>query len=229
MKIALLEDDMEQARQVLRFLEEEGHEVDHFVSGQSCAFAVTHESYELLILDWQVPDFSGIEVIKTVRKQVNWPIPVLFLTQRDSESDIITALNAGADDYLVKPPRLGELKARIQALARRANPPEDALNESLNFGPFVIDVHARTITKGSEIIPITEKDFELALFMFQNIGRLLSRDFLLERVWGVSSDLNTRTVDTHVSRLRRRLGIKPENGFRIKTIYQHGYRLETIN
>lgn len=227
MKIALLEDEIDQARNLSDTLVNAQHNCEFFHTGKSFIYAVLHNSYDLLILDWQLPDMEGTEVLKTIRSQLNWRIPVIFLTSRGSEEDIITALEAGADDYLIKPARAGELKARLTALSRRiGNESED--QESLIIGPYDINLGKRTITVAGEPVTLTDKDFELAAFMFQNMGRLLSRDFLLERVWGISMDINTRTVDTHVSRLRRKLNIKPENGFRVKTIYQHGYRLERV-
>ncbi|MFE8071977.1 response regulator transcription factor [Marinobacteraceae bacterium S3BR75-40.1] len=227
MRIALLEDEVEQARHIQKLLEEHDQTCDMYNTGQAFLSAVTHRSYDLLILDWQVPDIDGIEVLKTVRRQLEWPIPVLFLTQRDSEQDIVQALDAGADDYLAKPARPSELTARIRALARRSNP--DVEKEVLEYGPFTIDTRSRVIALNGQEQTLTDKDFDLTLFLFQNQGRLLTRELLLERVWGLSKEINTRTVDTHMSRLRRRLGIKPENGFRIKTIYQRGYRLEAVN
>ncbi|BES70824.1 response regulator transcription factor [Marinobacter nanhaiticus D15-8W] len=227
MRIALLEDQLEQARNIENLLRERDHQCNSFQTGQSFLSAVTHRSYDLLILDWQIPDMTGIDVLKHVRAQLNWPIPVVFLTQRDSEQDIVQALDAGADDYLAKPARPAELMARINALVRRSNPEVD--REALEYGPFRIDTKARTIHLHNEPLTLTDKDFDLTLFLFQNKGRLLTREMLLERVWGVTRDINTRTVDTHMSRLRRRLGIKPENGYRIKTIYQRGYRLESMD
>ncbi len=228
MKIALLEDEVEQAKNLQALLIENQHSCDYFHTGKSFIYEVLHNSYELLILDWQLPDMEGTEVLRQLRSELSWRIPVLFLTQRDSENDIITALDAGADDYLVKPARPGELSARLNALSRRVSG-ESETQEELEIGPYVINLSKRTILSAGEDVTLTDKDFDLAVFMFQNIGRLLSRDFLLERVWGISSDINTRTVDTHVSRLRRKLNIKPENGFRVKTIYQHGYRLERVS
>ena len=225
MKIALLEDEVEQAQNLSDLLSQNQHSCDCFHTGKSFLYSVLHNSYDLLILDWQLPDMEGTEVLKQVRAELNWRVPVLFLTQRDSEADIITALDAGADDYLVKPARPGELTARLNALERRSSG-ETEVQEEIVIGPYTINLSKRTILYNGEEVTLTDKDFDLAVFMFQNIGRLLSRDFLLERVWGISSDINTRTVDTHVSRLRRKLEIKAENGFRIKTIYQHGYRLE---
>jgi len=228
MKIALLEDEVEQARNLSELLTQSQHSCDYFHTGKSFTYAVLHNSYDLLILDWQLPDMDGTDVLKTIRSELSWRIPVLFLTQRDSESDIIEALDAGADDYLTKPARPGELAARLNALGRRLSS-EAEEQEDLVIGPYTINMNKRTIISNGEAVSLTDKDFDLAVFMFQNIGRLLSRDFLLERVWGISSNINTRTVDTHVSRLRRKLNIKPENGFRIKTIYQHGYRLERVS
>lgn len=226
MRIALLEDELEQARHIQLILAEPGHQCDSFQTGQSFMSAVQHRSYDLLILDWQIPDMTGIDVLRSVRVQLNWPIPVVFLTQRDSEQDIVQALDAGADDYLSKPARPAELLARIKALVRRINPENE--KELLNFGPFEIDTQQRTISLNGKTLTLTDKDFDLSVFLFQNQGRLLTREMLLERVWGVTHDINTRTVDTHMSRLRRRLGLNPENGFRIKTIYQRGYRLEAM-
>lgn len=227
MQIALLEDEQEQAQHIQTVLSERGYTCDAFPTGQAFLSSVLHRSYDLLILDWQIPDMTGIEVLQNVRSQMNWPIPVVFLTQRDSEQDIVRALDAGADDYLAKPARPAELVARINALSRRTSPISD--KESLQFGPFVIDIQHRTITLHGETLTLTDKDFDLTLFLFQNQGRLLTRELLLERVWGLTRDINTRTVDTHMSRLRRRLGLNPENGYRIKTIYQRGYRLEAMN
>ena len=227
MKIALLEDEIDQAKNLSDLLVSAKHHCEYFHTGKAFIYAVLHNSYDLLILDWQLPDTDGTEVLKTIRAQLNWRIPVIFLTSRDSEADIITALDAGADDYLVKPARTGELNARINALSRRIGN-ETEQQESLIIGPYELNLVKRSILVSGEAVSLTDKDFDLAVFMFQNIGRLLSRDFLLECVWGISMDINTRTVDTHVSRLRRKLNIKPENGFRIKTIYQHGYRLESI-
>jgi len=228
MKIALLEDEVEQAQNLSAALIENQHSCDYFHTGKSFTYAVLHNSYDLLILDWQLPDMEGTEVLREIRSELSWRIPVIFLTARDSEADIVTALDAGADDYLVKPARTAELTARLNALSRRVGN-EVEVQEELVIGPYKIDLNKRTIHAFDEDVSLTDKDFDLAVFMFQNIGRLLSRDFLLERVWGISTDINTRTVDTHVSRLRRKLSIKPENGFRVKTIYQHGYRLEKVS
>lgn len=156
MRIALLEDEHEQAQHIQSVLSERGHHCDSFPSGQAFLSAVLHRSYDLLVMDWQIPDMTGIEVLESVRAQLNWQIPVVFLTQRDSETDIVRALDAGADDYLAKPAREAELVARINALARRTSP--DTEKESLQYGPFEINTQLRTIALHGNVLTLTDKD-----------------------------------------------------------------------
>lgn len=149
-------------------------------------------------------------------------MPVIFITARQGESDIVAALEAGADDYLVKPVRQFELLARIGALARRAQPE----TEVLEHDPYTFDTSNRQISVDGEPIKLTEKEYDLALFLFRNRGRVLSRQHLLTSVWGTSAELNTRTVDTHASRLRKKLKLSATEKWKLTSIYQHGYRLE---
>jgi len=174
-----------------------------------------------------VPDMPGIEVLEWLRRSVHDPVPVLFTTARDAEDDICAALKAGADDYVVKPLRKQELLARIDALGRRGRR-RGSVQEKLELGDIVIDVGRREVTRAGVPVDLTQKDFDLAVFLFRNLGQLVSRGHILETVWGRSADLNTRTVDTHVSRLRSKLGLTPEHGWRLSAIYQHGYRLEAL-
>jgi DNA-binding response OmpR family regulator len=140
----------------------------------------------------------------------------------------VTVLQYGADDYLVKPLRKLELLARIDAVVRRTRPAGGS-DEAAEFGEFHVDAARRSITRRGEAIDLTQKDFDLAVFLFRNQGRLLSRNHLFEAVWGKSTEINSRTIDTHVSRLRTRLGLAPENGWRLASVYQHGYRLERLS
>ena len=223
MQISLLEDDPAQAAMVRGWLEEAGHTVQHFERGQDLLDAMPSGRFDLLILDWELPDVDGVEVLTQARQRIHWHVPVLFVTQRDSERDIVEALHAGADDYMIKNISRAEFLARVTALGRRL------ANEELafNVGPFQFYPDTQTVTRDGDEIPLTAKDYELAQYLFRNVGRLLSREQLLRDVWNVSG-LNTRTVDVHMSRVRRRLQVNPESGFRIKSIYQHGYRLEEI-
>ena len=226
MKIGLLEDDASQAELVISWLEQDGHEVVHEPLAKKFLALAEHEAFDMVILDWELPDGTGIDVLRTLRNVQKNTFPVLFTTQRDAEHDIVKALNSGADDYLIKPLRQLELVARLDVMRRRAgiSSPQDIITA----GPIVIDTREQTISVDGEIVKVTQKDYDLAVFLFNNGGKILSRDYLLKMVWGVDSSLNTRTVDMHVSRLRRTLNINPDMGYCIKTIYQHGYRLEVV-
>lgn len=223
MKIWLLEDDAAQANLMQEWLSEAGHDVRHFELGQNLLDALPDSDFELFILDWELPDLTGIDVLTHLRQTVSWHVPILFTTQRDAEADIVNALNNGADDYMIKNVSQPELLARVSALGRRL------ANEELEFtmGPYRFLPQSQQIMLDGTPCDLTAKDFDLAWYMFRHVGRLLSRDQLLKDVWGVTG-LNTRTVDVHVSRVRKRLQITPERGYRIRTIYQHGYRLEEV-
>lgn len=226
MRIALLEDDPDQAVFVQRLLERAGYSVHRFTSGRALASELSHESYDLLILDWQVPDLSGYQVLRAVRTQFGTATPVLFVTHRDAEEDIVQALEAGADDYVVKPPRPQELIARINVLLRRAQRAGEP--ERIEFPPYLIEAARRTVSIDGKPAQLTQKEFALALFLFRNVGKLLSRSHILEAVWGRGSEIGTRAVDTHLSRLRSRLALGAANGLRLAPVYGYGYRLEQV-
>lgn len=227
MQIALLEDDPDQSVMMKEWLLHNDHQCACFDSGREFIKTVKWNTYDILILDWLVPDMSGLEVLKWVRENLDWRIPVLFTTQMDSEDDIVHGLNQGADDYMIKPIKHRELLARIDALGRRFLNTTDS-DSILQVNPFLIDRNTRQIQKNNEIIHTTSIEFDLALFMFRNYGRVLSRGYILENVWGRNADVTTRTVDTHVSRIRKKLGITPENDWQLVPVYQHGYRLEKL-
>ena len=226
MRIGYLEDEQSQAELVKSWLLGEGFEVNHADTGQEFIRLLTDNPVDMLILDWQLPDMEGVDVLASVRNQLNSNVPVIFATQRDAEADIVKALQAGADDYLVKPLRKGELLARLDSLARRAGVTNN--DSRIELGPITLDNAAQIVTVNGEVVKLTPKDYQLACCMLRNVGKLLSRDYLLREVWGIDASLNTRTVDVHVSRIRRSLNIGPEIGYCIKTVYQHGYRLEKI-
>jgi two-component system, OmpR family, response regulator RegX3 len=226
-RIAILEDDPDQLALLKRWIADDGHDVHGWLSGRETMKQAGRESFDLFMLDWQVPDVSGAEVLAWLRSNVSKTVPVLFVTVRDSEQDIVFALERGADDYMVKPVRRQELLARVRALLRRAYPVEE--KKQLSFPPFDIDLQRSEIRKNGAAIELTPKEFELTVTLFRNMGRLLSRGHLQEAVWGRTGDLATRTVDTHVSQVRKKLDLRPESGYRIVPIYNYGYRLEKIS
>lgn len=224
MRIALLEDEQEQAERIAELLREDDKTCDCFATGQAFLSAVAHKSYDLLILDWQIPDIDGIEVLKSVRASLDWPIPVLFVTQRDSEQDIITALDAGADDYLAKPFDPRELLLRISTILRRAQPPRPPLVRSLRLGPFTFDPTRHELKRGEETIHLTETELSLLMILAEQPGLPISRQELGERSRISGSD---RAIDVQVARLRRKLEPDPRQPRYLLTRRGEGYVLRT--
>lgn len=222
--IALLEDDIPQAEMVGNWLRVQHYKVSHFSTAEDLLTALRDDHFDLMIFDWELPDKDGIETLHHVRKELRLKTPILFTTLRDSEENIVQALNEGADDYLAKPLREGELLARIKSLSRRAG--IDEVSETIEVGPIHINKKTGSVSVSDQSVKLTDKEFQLACFLLENEGKLFSRDYLLKTLWGVSAAIHTRTVDSHVSKVRRLLNIRPEMGYRIKTIYQHGYRFE---
>ncbi len=228
MHIGLLEDDQSQIDLISLWGKETGYTVHSFTNGGEFRQSVLTHTYDLLILDWNLPDTTGIEELDWLRENLDWPIPVLFITSRDSENDIVNALNHGSDDYIIKPVNREITLARIKALLRRSKPAEN--NNVLSFEPYTINLKERVISlEDEEAIKLTNKEFELALMLFRNTGRLISRDYIMEQIWGTTADLNTRTVDTHISRIRSKLGLSPDRGWQLGSVYHHGYRLSKID
>jgi DNA-binding response OmpR family regulator len=224
MRIAFLEDDPEQADRVVSLLQGAGHIIRPFQSGRALVRHLQSETYQLIVLDWEVPDISGYEVLQSLRGRMGDRTPVLFLTHRDGESDVVQALEAGADDFLIKPPRERELLARVEALGRRAHEPAPPL--VLEVPPFRVDLQRRQIECDGQLIELTRREFEVAVILFRHVGSVVSRGFILDSVWGRGDTTTSRTVDMHVSRVRKLLGLSAAIGLRLAAVYGYGYRLE---
>jgi DNA-binding response OmpR family regulator len=227
MRVAILEDDPEQAHFAMDTLSGAGHVCHEFAKGDDLVRALRRQTFDLMLLDWQVPGASGEEVLRWARQSFVEHLPVIFITARGREADITSILNAGADDYVIKPISPGVLLARVSSLLRRAyriNP--GGTREA--FGDFEFDVPSAQVFRKGVPVALTQREFNLALLLFQNLGRPLSRAHILEMVWRQASDIPSRTMDTHISLVRSKLGLRPENGYRLAPIYGHGYRLEQI-
>lgn len=223
--VGMLEDELPQAQLVRGWLEEEGFSVLHSATGAEFLTQVNENSCDLLILDWQLPDCEGIDILEQLRNDQRFAGPVVFATAKDSEEDIVRGLTSGADDYIIKPLRRAELVARLHALWRRSGGEK---SDELSLGPAVLDtVNCRAFLDGQEV-KLTPTEFNLAVCLFSQVGKLLSREYLLREVWGVEATLDTRTVDMHISRIRKLLKVGPHMGYCIKTVYRHGYRLEAL-
>ncbi len=224
MRIGVLEDDHAQQEMYALWFSTAQHLCACYDTAKSFEDALLKEKFDLLIIDYELPDSNGEIVVKRVRESLGWEIPVIFVTSRDAETDIVNALRAGADDYVVKPPKYLELLARIQSLERRVKPP--AVQK---IGAYEIDREGRQIRINGKTVELTLKEFELACYVMVSPGKLLSRVHLLEKIWGLNANVDTRTIDTHVSRIRRKLHLAPENGWEIIPVYGYGYRIEKVD
>jgi DNA-binding response OmpR family regulator len=225
-RIALLEDDADQAALVTLWLTDAGHQVTHFLAGDALLAELRQARFDLFVLDWLVPGLSGIDVLKQLRAQ-GITLPVLFLTQFDNEQKVVEALEAGADDYVAKPALRAVLVARVRALLRRSG--GDAPAE-VEFGEYRTDSANRSVIVGGSPVVLTEREFELAKYLLARFGKVVTRAELLKNVWRIAAEgLETRTIDTHMSKLRKKLGLDGGHGIKLTSIYNHGYRLESVD
>lgn len=223
MRIALVEDDPHQAQLMESWIGEAGFSSRIYNDGNGFLKSIAKESYDLLILDWMLPDLDGLEVISRYRSIANGAPSVMVVTVKADERDAVRALKKGADAYLRKPLRHKEFVARIKALGRRAE--QRNLTE---VSPFEIDIENREISLRGEPIKLTAREFEMALFLFQRRDQLVSRNHILETIWGNDRLLLSRTVDTHISRLRKKLQLDGKSGWRLISVYRRGYSLQKV-
>lgn len=226
MRLAALDDDVSQLDLIQRSVRSMGFECQVFERGQDLLRELRRDSFDLLIVDWQLPDIAGPDVVRWVREHHEHAVPILFLSNRSEERDVVEGLSCGADDYMAKPIRVRELMARVKALMRRSYPQQESA--LLRFGGYRIDLVARSIHFRDEPIELKQKEFDLARCLFANLGRLLSRAYLTEMVWGRAVEVPSRSLDTHISSLRAKMALRPARGYRLSAVYGQGYRLEAV-
>lgn len=227
MHIAVLEDDPLQSEHLCVWLSSAGHTSDIFATGLEFKTGIVKKDYDLCMIDWGLPDINGDEILVWLRNELHSDVPVIFVTGRGQEEDIARVLQLGADDYMVKPISPVEMLARITAIARRSgigkeNPKVISMNN------ISIDLERRSVMVNKVLCDLTPKEFDLAAHLLQNLGLIMSRDQLLETVWKITGQIDSRTVDTHISRLRKKLGLEPSKGWNLSVVYQYGYRLDKI-
>jgi DNA-binding response OmpR family regulator len=230
MRLAVLSYEPSELDTVCSILNSAGHATLAYSGGKELMLQLKRDMADMLILDWQVADTAAVgaaEIMVWLREKLQSTMPVLFLTGRSGEDAIVEGLAAGANDYLIKPIRRSELVARVQALLRRAYPNQH-MPENLEFGQYVFETRTARLSRAGNPIDLTQKEFDLALLLFRNLGRPLSRAYILEAVWSRESDIPSRTLDTHISRVRNKLQLRPENGLRLAPVYSYGYRLEAV-
>lgn len=223
MKILLLEDDAATREHVRRSLEQAGHVVDVCVTGRDAIFLASGESYRVLIVDRMVPEVDGLSAVKALRIS-GVTTPALFLTAMDGVEDRVEGLEAGGDDYLVKPFAMTELLARVAALGRRPAVAETAI---LQLSDLEMDLIKRTVKRGGQRIELQAQEFKLLEYLMRHAGQVVTRTMLLENVWSFHFDPMTNVIESHMSRLRA----KVDRGFGrelIHTIRGAGYRLDAV-
>ncbi|MBO9475728.1 response regulator transcription factor [Shimia sp. R10_1] len=225
MRLLVLEDDKTLGPWIQQGLRELGHVVDLFPDGKLALIAATTQPYDALILDRMVPELDGLSVLKALR-QAKILAPAIFLTALGEVEDRVEGLEAGSDDYLVKPFAFSELSARLEAITRRQQPPE-AEASVLSAGDISIDLHKRLCTRQGHAIELNPKEFLLLEVFIRSKGRVQTRTMLLERVWNLNFDPTTSVVETHISRLRAKIE-KPFGDTLIRTIRGSGYVFEPV-
>ncbi|AIO69559.1 response regulator transcription factor [Burkholderia oklahomensis] len=227
MVIYLIEDDEIQAQYYQSILAGHGWEVKILLDGERAFREIHRMTPDLVILDRRLPDLDGLEVLAWIRKN-HATVPVLILTNAVLESDVVTALEAGADDYVIKPPREQEFVARVKALYRRSREIHTR-PELMEIGPYKIQTIEKTVYLHREKIPLSPKEYEIIELLAQNLGQVVPRDKMVSLVWGRPPDeASFRTLDTHIYRIRQKLGLTRYNLVILRSVYRHGYRLEYI-
>ncbi len=222
--ILIVEDERDLNNLIRSQLEEVGHRTLQAFDGQSAVFYASQEHPDLVILDWMLPRLDGLEVCRRIRRESI--APILMLTARAEEIDRVLGLEVGADDYLTKPFSIRELLARVRALLRRidldqAGHVEEAAPPVLLAGPLEVDLAAHAVSVDGHPVELAPKEFDLLEVLVRHPGRAFARDYLVEKVWGYDANGSDRTVDTHILRLRKKLG---PVGERIETVWGVGYR-----
>ncbi|MFB9867011.1 response regulator transcription factor [Vreelandella sulfidaeris] len=225
MHIGVLEDDLDQQAFIELCLTSAGHRVALFTRASELRRATQQHMFDFFIIDWRLPDSCGMDVVSHLRQNDGWQGPILFITASQGEDDVVTALEQGADDFLAKPLRPKELIARVSALGRRSG--YDIARPAQSCPDlFTLHTEEHYISVAGKAVDLTEREYQLAALFLSKIGELITRAHLLELVWGIKGDVSTRTVDTHVSRLRRKLELDGRHGLRLRSVYQAGYRME---
>jgi DNA-binding response OmpR family regulator len=217
-RILLVEDDVEFAKTVQQFLQAESYLVDWADNGDSALKLLSSSKYDATILDWGLPDLSGLEIVKRIRAGGSI-MPMLFLTGRQAVDERITGLDAGADDYVTKPVHMAELSARVRALLRRQS---GGRSDKLEAGSLALDPRSYRVTRNGEEIRLSAREFELLEFLMRNPNEVFSNDALLDRVWSADSEVTPDAVRVCVKRIRQKLGQDSESI--IETVHGIGYR-----
>ena len=223
-RILLIEDDMNMAMGLVFNLESEGFEVTHCPDGEAGLAAMAEKEFDLLVLDWMLPGVDGLEVLRRLRGR-NVSVPVLLLTARDSKDDIVEGLDSGADDYLSKPFDLNILMARIRSLLRsRAWLSQKESQQEARFGNAHINFETFEAVIGDKPLRLSYKEAMIMKLFWEKRNQVITREELLQKVWGIEGYIQSRTVDNHIVQLRKIFEENPKNPKLILSIHGSGYK-----
>lgn len=229
-RVCVVEDDRDLQEVYRQLLQQAGYDYRGAYTLDQARRELSVNAFDLIILDWTLPDGSGDTLIVECRQQLHLNTPIIIVTGLGEDSNIANALLLGADDYIVKPFQKQVFIARCTAVLRRTSLPTKTQRESQDdYSPYSFDEINQQILLCGQPINLSIKEYLLARQLFSNYGRLFSRRELLESVWGVANDIDTRTVDAHIGKLRRKMQLIPERGWQITTVHGYGYRLERVN
>ncbi|MET4157410.1 response regulator transcription factor [Agromyces sp. PvR057] len=223
-RILLVEDEIALSDPLSFLLEREGYEIEVAADGPSAIAAFDRGGADLLLLDLMLPGLPGTEVCREIRSRSN--VPIIMLTAKDSEIDIVVGLELGADDYVTKPYSTRELLARIRAVLRRRIDADDFDDSLIEGGRVRMDVDRHTVEVDGEAVPMPLKEFELLELLMRNPGRVLTRGQLIDRVWGSDYFGDTKTLDVHIKRIRSKIEKQPSEPVQLVTVRGLGYRFE---
>ena len=223
MRVLLAEDDKKLGRLVKLMLEQNDISTEWITEGDQIFDYAMYEEYDVLILDWMMPGETGIAACKRLRN-AGYQRAVLMLTARDSVEDRVAGLDAGADDYLVKPFDFSELMARLRALGRRSS--QKIQQEIMELGKLTVDRTSKLLKKGGQVSQLSPRECQLFDLLLQNKGNVVPRDIILDRVWGMETDVSTNNIDSYMKLLRKKLE-KADGGIAINTVRGVGYKLES--
>jgi DNA-binding response OmpR family regulator len=227
MRIGIVEDDASLAQELLELLTGEGHRCYMHRSGESLISFLSHETVDVLLLDWEAGGSPTSDVVRRIRSENPRHLPILVLITRFADQDIIPALRAGVDGYAAKPLQPAVLLARIEALYERWYPKAPRARVE-RYGDYEFDTGLEIVFLRGASIQLTAKEFGIAVMLFRNQDRTLSRSYIFESLWGSDPEMRTRTVDSHISKVRTKLDLRGAHGFRLVPVYGLGYRLESI-
>ncbi|WP_322023424.1 response regulator transcription factor [Burkholderia sp. BCC1977] len=219
----LVEDDEEQARLVSLFLMRANYQVEHCRNGAQAMRSMMRTLPDIVILDLKLPDVSGLEVLKWMRKNFA-NVPAIVLSNASLERDAVSAFAAGADDFVLKPARENEFLARMAVMLRRKL---DRADDVIEIGPISVDTRLKTVFIDSDAVKLTPIEYEIFELLARSVGKVVQRELIVNRIWGRAMDeAVSRSLDTHVYRLRQKLNLRCASGVSLRSVYTLGYRLK---